>query len=227
MIVTLIPARGGSKGVPRKNIKLLAGKPLIQYSIDVSLHSRAGMTIVSTDDKEIARVAEGLGAQTIMRPPELSTDTAPTEPVLIHALDELRKKGIEPEGLILLQPTCPLRSVDDLDKAIEIFERKKADTVVSVFPDVYLSWHGEIDPDGKFIPDYDFLLRNMRQKLKPKYHEIGSIYIMRPEHLRSTGNRMGGKMFAYVIDRRKALDIDDETDFWLAEKIIETKKVIL
>ena len=226
-IISVIPARGGSKTIPKKNIRLLCGKPLIAYSIDVSLKSKyIDRTIVSTDDKEIAKVAERLGAEVIIRPKELATDGAPTEPVLQHVIDYLaRKEGYETDILVLLQPTCPLRTAKDIDKAIDILIKNNADSVVSVFRDYYYSWFGDIGRDGTFRPNYDYKGRPLRQKIQPKYHEIGSIYVMTSKLLKEQKNRMGGKMFPYVINKKLALDINDEFDFWLIEEMIKQKKV--
>jgi len=228
-IVALIPARGGSKGIPRKNIRFLNGKPLIVYSINVAKKAKLiNRTIISTDDEEIADIAKQNGAEVIMRPAELATDTATQESVLLHTIDYLKEKeNYQTDAIVLLQPTCPLRSPKDIDGAVDTLLKRKADTVVSVFEDYYYSWFGEIGDDGTFQPQYDFMARMNRQKLKPKYHEIGSIYIMTPEHLRSTGCRMGGKMYAYIIDKKKALDIDEEFDFWLIDNMLSQNKVNL
>ncbi len=228
-IISIIPARGGSKKIPKKNIKLLAGKPLIKYSIEVSLKSKyINRTIVSTDDSEIAGIAKKLGAEVIMRPKELATDSCATEPALQHVVDYLKEKeGYNVDVIVLLQPTCPLRAVKDVDNAIELLIKKNADSVVSVFEDYYYSWFGEIEKDGSFNPQYNYKERPLRQKIKPKHHEVGSIYVMTADLLRKEKNRMGGKIFPYLLDKKKALDINDEFDFWLIEEMIKQKKIDL
>ena len=228
-VISIIPARGGSKGLPKKNIKELAGKPLIAYSIAVSLQSQnIDRTIVSTDDLEIKKVAEDLGAEVIMRPDDLATDKSPMEPVLIHVVNHLSNtEKYDCDAVVLLQPTCPLRSVNDVDQAVKIFFEKKADSVVSVFEDYYYSWFGEIAGTGEFVPQYEYQHRTRRQEITPKYHEIGSIYVMSKELLLTEQCRMGGKIFPYILDKRKAIDIDDEFSFWLIEQMITKKKIEL
>jgi len=228
-IISIIPARGGSKEIPKKNIKLLAGKPLIEYSISVSLKSKyIDRTIVSTDDKEIEKIAKDLGAEVILRPESLATDKTPMEPVLIHLVNHLsEKENYNCDAIVLLQPTCPIREVKDVDSAVKTFLDNNADSVVSVFEDYYYSWFGEINNDGSFEPKYDSQNRTRRQEIKPKYHEIGSIYIMTKELLLSEKCRIGGKIYPYVIDKIKAIDIDEEFTFWLIEQMIKYKKINL
>ena len=133
-IVAIIPARGGSKGVPRKNIKNLCGKPLIQYTIDEAKRSnKISRVIVSTEDEEIAEISRNLGAEVIMRPDELATDKAPTLPVIQHVIETLEKnQDFKVDAIMLLQPTTPFRKQEHIDQAIGLFLEKNPDSVVSV-----------------------------------------------------------------------------------------------
>ena len=132
-ILAIIPARGGSKGIPRKNIKLLAGKPLIAYTIEAALKSKyLDRVIVSTEDREIAETSRHYGAEVIKRPKILAKDKAKTIDVIFHLLNVLKEKNYIPEIIVLLQPTSPLRIVKDIDKAIELFLKEKCESVVSV-----------------------------------------------------------------------------------------------
>ena len=127
-VLAIIPARGGSKRLPGKNIKMLNGKPLIAYSIEFALNSNEiNKVVVSTEDENIAQIAKEIGAEIIKRPIELAQDTTKTAPVLIHAVKELEKKGYTPDIIILLQPTCPIRENNLCQKAIEILSTQKYD----------------------------------------------------------------------------------------------------
>src|ERR687888_2652879 len=128
-VLALIPARGGSKGIPRKNLATLAGRPLLAWTIDAALGSRAvTRTVVSTEDDEIAEAARSLGAEVLTRPPELADDDTPMQPVIAHALGELGA----PDVLVLLQPTSPLRRAEHVDEAVELLVATGADSLLSV-----------------------------------------------------------------------------------------------
>jgi len=222
--VAIIPARGGSKGVPRKNIRLLAGKPLIAYSIEASLNSKfIDRTIVVTDDKDIASIARKYGAEIIDEPAELAGDTAKMEPVLQYAVKTLEKEGYSPDLIVLLQPICPLRDKDDVDNAIKTLLEAKADSLVSVydfFP--YFLW----DKKEKFaVPlNYNPKKRPLRQERK-FYRENGSIYVFKKEILMNKNSRLGGKMVTYEMPEENSFDTDTEFSFWLVEQIIKRKNL--
>ena len=132
-IITIIPARGGSKGVPRKNVRSLGDKPLIAHSIlDAKEANLVDKVYVSTDDPEIAEVSSKYGAEIISRPSQIAGDTASSETALIHGLSEIEQKGISPELIIFLQCTSPIRSGEDIDRAIEKLQAEKADSLLSV-----------------------------------------------------------------------------------------------
>ncbi len=218
-IVSIIPARGGSKGIPGKNIRLLSGKPLLSYSIEASRKSRhVHRTMVSTDDEETGKIALEHGAEFIRRPAELATDEAPTEPCLIHAIQYLEKQeGYPADIVVLLQATSPLRGSSYIDLCIEKLLKEKADTVFTVCEDLPYFW--KKDDDDRFVPLYEKRLR--RQDTSPLYRENGAVYATRKNILLENNNRLGGVIKGVVMDAIASLDIDSEFDFWLAEQILD------
>ena len=207
--VAIILARGGSKGIPDKNLLNFAGKPLVAWSI---LQARAAKAIdrvfVSSDSPAILGVATEYGALPIRRPDELSSDTASSEAALMHALDAIAKeRGADPEPIVFLQATSPLREPADIDGAVATFHSQGAD---SLFSDAVLddlcAWHEE---DGVLKgKTFDPFNRGRRQDRKPLYLENGSIYVFMPALLRKTGNRLGGKIARYTMDYWKSFEID-------------------
>jgi len=222
-IISLIPARGGSKGVPRKNIRLLAGKPLIAYSIEQSKASKLiDKTFVVTDDDEIASIAKKYGAEIIKEPAELAGDRCLLDPVLQHAVKSIEEKGYKPDFIVLLQPTCPLRKKDDVNNAVKKLLETKADSLVGVydfFP--YFLWD---EKDGLAISlNYNPEKRPLRQE-KKIYRENGSIYIVKRDILMKKTCRLGGKIAMYIMDEDSSLDIDTEFSLWLVEQFIKKKE---
>ena len=222
-IVAIIPARGGSKGVPNKNIKMLAGKPLITYTIEESLKSKhIDRTIVSTENKKIAEISKKYGAEIIERPTELADDDTPTLPVLKHAVNHLEKvEGYSADIVVLLQPTSPLRKVSDIDIAIEKFLKSDADLVVSVIEMKHHPfWSFEIDGDKlrPFVKDGFKTIK--RQDLPRVYTVNGAIYVMSAERARSD-SIFGGDMRAVVMSEEKSVDIDTPLDFKITELLIK------
>ena len=219
-ILTIIPARGGSKGIPGKNIRTFNGHPLLAWTIAQSLGSKhIERTIVSTDNEEIRDIALKYGAEVpFLRPAELAKDDSPTEPALLHVLDELKKDDYEPDAVVLLQPTSPIRLDGTLDRAIETFERGGYDSLLSVFAVHHLYWKNADEPEAL----YDFRKRPRHQEMKEKdqiYAETGSIYVTKTAIFRSEGNRLGGKIGIFPTKREESIDIDTEEDFLLAEQI--------
>ncbi len=223
-VLAIIPARGGSKGIPRKNIRLLAGKPLIAYSIEQSRQARqVNRTIVSTDDDEIAEVARQYGAEVVMRPPELATDTASSESVLLHVLSFLEQKdGYVPSLIVFLQPTSPLRQPDDIDKAINRLIKDRSDSLLSLTESREFIW--EKTEKGFSSLTFDYNDRKRHQELRPIYYENGSIYVFKPEVIEKYGNRLGGKISVYLMKPWQRADIDDYDSLewceWLFRKHI-------
>lgn len=217
-ICAIIPARGGSKGVPGKNIRLLAGKPLLCWTVEhAARSSRIDRVIVSTDDDAIATTAVSQGAEVVRRPFDISGDRASSESALLHALDALREReGYEPALVVFMQCTSPLRGRRDLDDAIERFLKEDADSLLAVVPIQKFFWHKT--EDGPAALNYEYAARPPHGDLPVYYHETGSFYIMRPALLRETGLRLGGKIVMYAMAGETAVDIDTEEDFLLAEQ---------
>jgi N-acylneuraminate cytidylyltransferase len=220
--IVLIPARGGSKGILRKNLLPIAGKPLLSYSIEQSMQSsHIDHTIISTDDQEIATVAQNYGAKVIMRPIEVSGDTASSESALLHALDYLKDtENYEPDLVVFLQCTSPLRKDDDIDKAIIQFQQEQADSLLSVSHDHSFLWQ-KIEGIAQSI-NYDYRYRPRRQEMNSQFRENGSIYIFKPWILREYNNRLGGKISLYVMDEF-CIDIDSIVEFEIAEFFLKKK----
>ena len=218
-IVAIIPARGGSKGVPYKNVRPLANKPLIAHSIlDAQEAQLVDRIYVTTDDPKIAQVSTDYGASIIHRPAELANDTASSESALIHALTEIEKSGINPELIVFLQCTSPLRTGLDIDCAIEQMRAENADSLLSVSPTHRFLWH-KVDNEAQSI-NYDYRDRPRRQDLNPQYMENGSIYIFKPWVLKELNNRLGGKISLFVMDEDQSWEIDSLQDFQYIESLM-------
>ena len=220
----IVPARLGSKSIPRKNLRPVAGKPLLVWSIEQGLASVADKVVVSTDSVEIAAVARQAGAEVpFMRPAELATDTAATEPVLLHVLEELeRRQGYRPESVVLLQPTCPIRKPGTIDRAIRHLAETGADSLVGVREIHPFLWEG-IDHPRAF---YDFMNRPRRQDVPPAkrlFEETGAMYITRTDLLRRSGNRLGGKIAVFLMEAEESWDIDGESDLKVVDALLSRK----
>ena len=218
--VVIVPARGGSKGIPNKNLRMIAGKPLIWWTMDSVHQAKMQMRlVVTTDDLHISAFAKASGAEVVERPKELATDESPTDPALMHALEMLER----PEALehvILLQATSPVRFPGTLDSAIQTYSESKADSLVGVVPSSSFLWKGEKSTP---VPLYDLTLRKRRQDLPSTdcvFRETGSIYITRRDALLATRNRLSGKVILYPMREDEGIDIDVEADFLDAERII-------
>ncbi|HAP58773.1 MAG TPA: N-acylneuraminate cytidylyltransferase [Cytophagales bacterium] len=221
----IIPARGGSKGVPGKNIKPLAGKPLLAYTLEAARDSQLTRTIVSTDSEEIAEVARGMGGDVpFLRPEELATDSAKAIPVLQHALRAVEAAGdASYDAIMMLQPTTPFRSAADINESLEILANSEADSVISVV-DVeathparmkYLEGDRLLDPD--FCEAYE---NQPRQELQPMYIRNGAIYLTRRRVLLANSLK-GQDCRAQVQDKMVSVNIDTEHDFAYAEWVYE------
>jgi len=218
-ILGLIPARGGSKGVPRKNIRELAGIPLIAHSIQTARNATAiDSAVVSTDDEEIAEVAESYGARVpFIRPSELATDEAPTAPVITHALETLHDAGEEYDAFVLLQPTSPLRTVTHIDEAYSLYGESNADSVISVYPTYDTRW--ERVPEGAKKVNYTDAAKR-RQDRDPEYLINGAIYVTDVDRFLQTEETIAGTTKLYEMTKRRSVDIDTPFDLWLAEQIL-------
>lgn len=213
-ILAIIPARGGSKGIPKKNIAMLAGKPLIEYSIDQAKHSKyLDKIVVSSDDQEILEVARGLGAETILRPTELAQDMSKMDGVIKHALDTLEQQGYVPELVVLLQPTSPLRTAKIIDTAIETFIANK-DKFDSLMPLVRTSNKIGTIEGQRFNPKYQ--VGAQRQEIAELYYDCGTVYLFKPDKIK-LGEFFGKNILAFPVAWPASLDIDTKKDLELVE----------
>lgn len=222
-ILAIIPARGGSRGIPRKNIRLLNGKPLIAYTIESALNSELiDRVIVSTEDKEIVQISEKSGAEVIKRPEELAGDDTSTEDVLKHVVVQFEKdEKYTPDIIVLLQCTSPLRERNDIDNAIKKMIDSGADSLLSVCDDKSFFW--KLKNDLSVPINYNYNKRPKRQETQ-QFRENGSIYVFKRKILMEHGSRLGGKIQIYVMKKEDSFEIDEPFDFWLVEQILRLKK---
>jgi N-acylneuraminate cytidylyltransferase len=216
-IIAIIPARGGSKRIPRQNLVAVAGLPLVAHSILQAKNTKQVKRVfVSTEDPEIAKVAKQYGAEVVERPLELANDKATSESAQLHVLDYLKKQGEqEPDLVVFLQPTSPFRKADDIDKAIETLITSKADSLFSACRDHGLFWrlkNGQIESSN-----YDYQNRLREQDMGIQYRENGSIYVYKPAILRQYNNRLGGKIAVYEMSLFCSFQIDRPEDIKLIE----------
>jgi N-acylneuraminate cytidylyltransferase len=219
-VLAIIPARGGSKGIPRKNVRPIGGKPLVARTIEAARASnRVGRVIVSTDDSEIAAVAHRFGAEVVDRPAEISGDAASSESALLHVLDHLRNvEGYEPDLVVFLQATSPLRRPHDVQTAIETIEREGADSLFSACPAHGFVWRLH---EGQLRSlTYDYRNRPRRQDIGEDLVENGSIYVFKPRILREHNNRLGGKVAIYRMDPFDSFQVDGPGDFERMEQMV-------
>lgn len=220
--LAIILARGGSKGIPKKNIIDLAGRPLIAWSIEQAKNSQLlDIVFVSTDDDEIADISRQCGAEIIRRPAELASDSSSSEEALLHAIDFIEhERKIEIGIIVFLQATSPLRKKDDIDNALRQYVVKKADSLFScVKLKDHFIWRKE--KDSYCSMNYDYRDRKPRQKIEPQYLENGSIYILRPEMIKNQHNRLGGKIAVYEMPLWQSFQIDTPDDIGICEYYIK------
>ncbi len=227
--LAIIPTRGGSKGIPRKNIRSLAGKPLIAYNIEQALRSRwINRLVVSTDDPEIGAVAQAYGAQVIWRPAQISGDSASSEAALLHTLETLdQDEGYQPDLLVFLQCTSPLTLAEDIDGTIQALLDQGADTSLAVIPFHYFLWRqvenemGAADASGI---NHDKNIRPLRQEREPQYLETGAVYVMRVDGFLKARHRFFGHTAMYCMPAERRLEIDDPVDFQIAEVLVRQQQ---
>lgn len=205
-IISIIPARGGSKGIPNKNIIDFHGKPLITWTIEQALDSKMiDEVYVTSDSSHILSIAEGMGVHTIKRPSKLSNDSASSESALLHALKTINKRT---DLIVFLQVTSPLRKKYDIDNAIRKLLDEKADSLLSLCSSKEFIWNKF---NETFSPlTYDIENRCDHRQLKNLYYENGSIYVFKPQILEKKKNRLGGKISVYLMDSWQRADIDDQ-----------------
>ena len=217
LISALILARGGSKGIPKKNIRLLNGKPLIQYSIDAALKSNADEVWVSSDNDEILTVAAKCGAKTIQRPDELCTDTSPSDESLLHFIDN----NPQTESLIFIQPTSVLLIPSDINRGIELFKTKDIDSVFSCYTK---DWESTYDSHLNPI-NWDGINRPRRQDVGPLLVENGAFYITSKRLLLSTKKRYGGRIKGVIMPSMRSIQIDTMNDLINAELLLKNGNI--
>jgi CMP-N,N'-diacetyllegionaminic acid synthase len=226
--LAIIPARGGSKGLPGKNLVQLSGKPLIAHTIEAArVASSLERIVVSTESPEIAEISRQYGAEVpFLRPSELAGDDTPTLPVLQHVLAELEAtEGCKPEIIVLLQPTSPLRRSEDIDSAVALFERSGADSVVSVCAaEHHPAWMRRLEGDRvlPFLengPEY-----TRRQDMPPVYRLNGAVYISRRRILMEENLILGQDTRGFVMDAESSVDIDTLFDLKVAALLMQERR---
>ncbi len=218
--IAIIPARGGSKRLPDKNVLPLAGLPVLAHTVNHAIAAKSVSDVyVSTDDPHIATIAETHGATVVPRPQNLCSDTATSESALLHVLDErLRSNLKDPDIVVFLQCTSPVRAPDDIDRAIKLFLHSQADSLLSVCANHRFHWRS-VNGSAKPI-NYEYMERPREQDMPPQYQENGSIYIFRTSLLRSSLNRLGGRIALYEMSYWSSFQIDDPEDLELVEWIM-------
>ena len=224
-ILVVIPARGGSKGIPRKNVRLLDGQPLISYSINVAKSSEyVDDVVITTDDSEIALLSEKFGASVIRRSEELSTDETPLDPVVYDAMVQKEKLAFDEYDLVItLQPTSPLIKTSTLDQVIEKFEDFAIDSVITVVDDRRLSW-GYDENNERFFPNY--IERKNRQDLPKDFKETGAILATRRKFVNEF-SRLGTNIDIVEVSQEESVDVTNYEDWWIAEKYLQRKKIAI
>lgn len=227
-ILCVIPVRGGSKGIPRKNLKPIAGKPLVAWTIEQALDAKTALApeieldvVVSTDDKELADIAREYGAEVpFMRPAELAEDTTATEPVIEHAIEFMSHEDRRPDAVMLLQATSPVRLPGTLERAVRQFAASDSDSMVGVIPIGPFIWAATEPPTAQ----YEVMARPRRQELTHetfRYRENGSMYITKTEIYEEFHNRLAGKIELFMLEDIEGVDIDAPIDFSVAEHQLE------
>lgn len=227
-VLGLIPARGGSKGIPRKNVRLLRDKPLLQYTAESALAaSRLARTVLTTDDPQIAEIGRRCGLDVpFLRPPELAADDTPTLPVVRHALEWLDAQGDRYDAICILQPTSPLRRAGLIDACIAMLEETGADSVVTVLP-----VPPEHNPHWVFVEDADGFLRlstgeqvpiARRQDLPAAFHREGSVYVTRRDIVVGENAILGRRLLGFPVDPAQSVNLDDPADWQRAEGLLKS-----
>lgn len=223
--IAIIPARSGSKGLKNKNIKLLNGKPLIAYSIEAAIKSKMFDVVhVSTDSEEYADIAKRYGADVpFLRSAETSSDTASSWDAVKEVLNKYSELGKDFDTFMLLQPTSPLRTDEDVVKSYKLFEEKKAITIVSVCEVEHSPLQCNTLPEDLSMEGFERdEVKNLRRQDMPTYYRFnGAVYLSDVSHFIKTGDIYEKDCFAYIMDKRASIDIDDEYDFMILEAIIK------
>jgi CMP-N,N'-diacetyllegionaminic acid synthase len=228
-VLGVITARGGSKGIPRKNLASVLGKPLLAYTAEVALAAgRLSRVILTTDDEEIAAVGRQYGLEVpFLRPAELARDHTPSLPVVQHSVQWMEERGCRFDAICLLEPTTPMRRAADIDACIGLMEHSGADSVVSVLPVPH-----HYNPHWVYFPSVDGSLRlstgemapiPRRQELPEAFHREGSIYIVRREVLMVGNSLYGDRLVGYAMDPAESVTIDEPNDLKVLEQMLEAR----
>ncbi|MCA1375201.1 MULTISPECIES: acylneuraminate cytidylyltransferase family protein [unclassified Bradyrhizobium] len=220
--LAVIAARGGSKGIPHKNLLDLCGKPLIAWTVEQARAARGvDVVAVSSDSEAILAAGETAGAVGVRRPDDISGDLASSESAWLHALDATEARLGRFERVVALQATSPIREPGDIENALETFDRDHLDSLLSVCEvEDYFNWR--IGANGPEPINYDYRNRRMRQQIEKRYLENGSFYVLIPSLLREQNNRLGGKIGFHVMDRHKMFQIDRPEDVKLCAAIMRS-----
>ena len=226
-IVCIIPARGNSKEIIDKNIINFCGKPLIAWSIEQALASNHITSVyVSSDSDKILNVSIKYGAKEIKRPDILAQDESSSEEALVHAINEIEQSDSNKIDLVVfLQGTSPLRSLGDIDGAINLFIKNNLDSLFSACDLKDLMVWKNVDSKLTSI-NYDYKNRERRQDMQKQYGENGSIYLFKPKIIRESMNRLGGKIGTYVMDAWKIHEIDNKEDIGICEYFMNIKELV-
>ena len=224
--LAIIPARGGSKGIPRKNVLPLGGKPLLAYNILAAKASQlVDRVVVSTDNPEIAQVAENFGAKVVWRPAEISGDMASSESALLHTIGFLKQnEDYQPDIIVFLQATSPLTAADDIDGTVQALLDQQADSALAVIPFHYFLWKNDSTGDAVGI-NHDKRVRLLRQEREDQYLETGAVYVMRTQGFVEAKHRFFGKTVLYEMPPERRWEIDEHVDFRIAEMLIQENAV--
>ncbi|MBR0953453.1 acylneuraminate cytidylyltransferase family protein [Bradyrhizobium canariense] len=220
--LAVIAARGGSKGIPHKNLLDLCGKPLIAWTVEQARAARGvDVVAVSSDSDNILTAAEAAGAIGVRRPEDISGDLASSESAWLHALNATDERMGRFERIVALQATSPIRESSDIENALATFDRDHLDSLLSVCEvEDYFNWR--IGASGPEPINYDYHNRRMRQQIEKRYLENGSFYVLIPSLLREQNNRLGGKIGFHVMDRHKMFQIDRPEDVKLCAAIMRS-----
>ena len=219
-VIAIIPARGGSKGIPNKNIRLLNGKPLLAWSIEQARQSLKIQDVyVSSDCNNILQVAEDFGAKRILRPSCISGDNASSESAWLHAINEIEKVAVNPQLVVGIQATSPIRHSTDFDEAITKFYYEQLDSLFSsnLIEDFHV-W--EENSNSSLTAKYDYKNRKRRQNIVPKFLENGNFYLFTPQGIKESENRLHGRIGTFVQNKYAAPQIDEPIDLKICSALM-------
>lgn len=219
-VLAVIPARGGSKGIPKKNLQLINGTTLIERTIIQAKASKyIERVVVSTDDPEIKRVASASGAAIVHRPNDLSSDNSPSEYALLHTLECLKEnEGYQPDILVMLQCTSPFLLAEDIDTTVSLLINARADTAFTA--SIFTSFLWKYENNNAVGINHEKSKRVMRQEFGKQFLETGSVYVMRIDGFLKSKHRFFGKTIMHIIPKKRAMEIDDPEDLLIVARTL-------